>query len=136
MSRLRLFARKDFHVSSWFGIPVEAGVKTVPITGMRELVAAANRRGYSRKGTGLDLEGSQRFALIPYLPENSPEASWMCLVAAFPHSFTLAVAERPRCTFGRIDVSTVDFESLPSADSATRDQLLHWMMWEAYRAHQ
>ncbi|MEU1668838.1 hypothetical protein ABZ547_35710 [Streptomyces sparsogenes] len=103
---------------------------------MRELVETARTSGFSRKGAGLDLEAGESFVVVPYLRESSPVRSWMCLIAAFPHTFELPYGERPRCEFARLDIAEADFASLPDVKAKVRDQLVHWMAWEAYRARQ
>jgi hypothetical protein len=120
-------------VQSWFGWPVPAPVLLATRERVAELVAVATARGFSRKGDGLDLEAGQTFVVIPYLPESSPEPSSMCLVVEFPHSIDLENGIRPQCSFSRLDVSEEDLKSLPAAKARVRDQLLHWMAWEAYR---
>ncbi|NUS87938.1 MAG: hypothetical protein HOY75_35855 [Streptomyces sp.] len=129
---LRRFGRAR-SVPSWFGWPVPAAVRTASPSRVRELVETAKTSGFSRTGKGLDLEAGQVFVVIPYLPEPSPVKSWMCLIAAFPHAMELEAGENPRCEFARLDIAKADFASLPAAKAKVRDQLLHWMAWEAYR---
>ncbi|MGY0061332.1 hypothetical protein ACWY4P_33140 [Streptomyces sp. LZ34] len=121
-------------VQSGLGWPVPAAVRTASRSRMRELVETARTSGFSRKGDSLDLEAGESFVVIPYLLESSPVKSWMCLIAAFPHPMELPYGERPRCEFARLDITKADFASLPAAKAKVRDQLLHWMAWEAYRA--
>ncbi|MER6961599.1 hypothetical protein [Streptomyces sp. NPDC000618] len=120
-------------VQSWLGWPVPAAVRLASPPQLRDLIAAADARGYSRKGRGLDLEAGKTFAIVPYLQESSPEDSWMCLVVSFTHSMVLEPGVRPECDFGRLDIAMADLEKLPPAAPGERDQLLHWMAWEAYR---
>lgn len=120
-------------VQSWFGWPVPRSVRVASRKEIVMLRDLAIGRGFSRKGDGLDLENGQTFIIIPYLPESSPEASWMCLVLEFPHSINLEIGARPQCSFSRLDVSRADLNSLPVVKRKARDQLLHWMAWEAYR---
>lgn len=100
---------------------------------MQALVATANQSGFSRKAKDLDLEAGQTFIVIPVLREYSPVKSWICLVVAFPHSLKIKAGEKPECSFGRLDVSEGDLKSLSQAKAKVRDQLVHWMSWEAYR---
>jgi hypothetical protein len=131
---LRHRLRRSRRAQSWLGWPVPAAVMTASRTRVRGLVETARTSGYSRKGEGLDLEAGQSFVVIPYLQESSPTKSWMCLIAVFPHAFELAYGEKPHCEFARLDIAEADLRSLPSAKAEVRDQLLHWMAWEAYRA--
>ncbi|MEU9795627.1 hypothetical protein AB0E27_34495 [Streptomyces sparsogenes] len=130
---MRNWLRRSSRVQSYFGWPVPAAVRTASRSRMRELVETARTSGFSRKGVGLDLEGGETFVVVPYLPEPTPVKSWICLIAAFPHAMDLPVAERPRCDFARLDISEADFDSLSPAKAKVRDQLLHWLAWEAYQ---
>lgn len=130
---MRNWLRRSRRVQSYFGWPVPAAVRTASRSRMRELVEIARTIGYSRRGVGLDLEAGQTFVVIPYLPEYSPKG-WTCLIAAFPHGMNLPGGERPRCDFARLDIAEADFDSLSPAKAKVRDQLLHWLAWEAYGA--
>ncbi len=121
------------HAQSWLGWPVPRRVRIASRARLATLTQAARARGFSRKGESPDLETGRTFLVIPYLPEPSPEPSWMCLVVASPHSMNLEPGVRPEPAFARLDVAGADLRSLPVARSKVRDQLLHWMAWEAYR---
>ncbi|MEU7246015.1 hypothetical protein [Streptomyces sparsogenes] len=132
---MRNLLRRSRRVQSYFGWPVPAAVRTASRSRMRELVETARTSGFSRKGVGLDLDAGETFVVVPYLPEPTPIKSWICLIAAFPHAMDLPVGERPRCDFARLDIAEADFDSLSPAGAKVRDQLLHWLAWEAYRGH-
>jgi hypothetical protein len=120
-------------VQSWLGWPVPSPVFIPEPEQVRKLVATAFARGYSRKARGLDVHNARRYAVIPFLEELSPSRAWMCLVLAFSNPADLGYGERPKIEYARIDVSHEDLESLPRAGSRMRDQLFHWIAWEAYR---
>jgi hypothetical protein len=129
---LRKFLRSPGAAQSGIGWPVPGMALVRSGEKMRELVESARERGYSRHGRGLDLDAAS-YAVFPYLPEDSPEESWVCLVAAFSHSLALKGGQQPTCTFARLDISVGDFKSLPRASRKERDQLLHWFVWLAHK---
>ncbi|MGA6160499.1 hypothetical protein ACPEIC_45095 [Stenotrophomonas sp. NPDC087984] len=100
---------------------------------MKQLTEIANTK-YSRKGNGLNLKEGKMFVIIPYLPESSPDKAWMCLIAAFSHTIDLEIGEKPQFDFATLDISESDLKSLPPAKAKVRDQLLHWMAWEAFNS--
>lgn len=130
---MRNWLRTSRRARSWFGWPVPAAVMTASPSRMRELVETARTSGFSRTGKGLDLESGQLFVVIPYLPEPSPVKSWMCLIAAIPHGMELGAGEKPRYEFARLDIAEKDFDSLSPAKAKMRDQLVHWLAWDAYQ---
>lgn len=105
------------HAQSWLGWPVPRRVRIASRARLATLTQAARARGFSRKGESLDLETGRTFLVIPYLPEPSPEPSWMCLVVASPHSMNLEPGVRPEPAFARLDVAGADLRSLPVARS-------------------
>jgi hypothetical protein len=97
------------------------------------LIKVAEQRGFSRTAKGLHPGSHDAFALIAYLYEGSPEASWICLVVQVG-DWQPPAGLRPDFAFGRLDVAVADFKSLRRATRAQRDQLLHWTAWLAFRA--
>jgi hypothetical protein len=67
-------------VRSWLGWPVPADPRVAPGDELMELIETAERRGFSRTANDLRPRSQDSFALLPYLYEGSPEASYMCLV--------------------------------------------------------
>ena len=120
-------------VVSGLGWPVPAAVRIVNSERVMKIVTTAHENGYSRKGRGLDLDRYQWHAVVPYLWEASPKPCWMCLVVSFLHPVDVEFGVRQECKFARLDISVEDLDSLPVAGAQVRDQLLHWMAWEAFR---
>jgi hypothetical protein len=129
---IRLFGRgiSRRSVQSWWGLPVPADLRVVSSNELTKLISTAGRRGFSRTAKGLHPQGGETFALLPYLYEGSPEASWMCLVVHV-NDWNPPPGSRPEVAFGRLDVSIADFNSLRRARRRQRDQLLHWTAWLA-----
>ncbi|GIE96447.1 hypothetical protein Ari01nite_39120 [Paractinoplanes rishiriensis] len=99
------------------------------------LISTAKRRGFSRTAKGLHPQGGETFAVLPYLYEGSPEASWICLILHV-NGWTEPPDSRPEVTFGRLDIALADFGSLRRARRRQRDQLLHWTTWLAFSRSQ
>jgi hypothetical protein len=99
-----------------------------------ELMAVATSSGFSRKGVGLEVRGDWRYYLVPYLQEPSPQPCWMCVVVAAKDATRMADAERPEPRYSRLDVAIEEFQGLPDAAVAERDQLLHWVLWDATKS--
>ncbi|AGL18614.1 hypothetical protein [Actinoplanes sp. N902-109] len=117
-------------MQSWLGWPVPADVRVVSGDELLKLISTAEQRGFSRKAHDLHPRDDKSFALLAYLYEGSPEASWMCLVVAIS-DWTPPPGRHPGMTFGRLDVAVADFASLRRAGRRQRDQLLHWTAWLA-----
>ncbi|GAA2860027.1 hypothetical protein Acy02nite_56170 [Actinoplanes cyaneus] len=109
-----------------------ADLRVVSNDELRELISTAEQRGFSRTAKDLHPRGGETFALLPYLYEGSPEASWMCLVVHVD-DWSPPPGSRPQVAFGRLDIALVDFNSLRRARRRQRDQLLHWTAWLAFK---
>ncbi|MFG1990967.1 hypothetical protein ACGFJ7_13430 [Actinoplanes sp. NPDC048988] len=129
---VRLFGRgiKRRSAQSWWGLPVPADLRVVSSDELTELISTAEKRGFSRTAKDLHPRGGETFAVLPYLYEGSPEASWMCLVIQV-NDWNPPPGTRPEVTFGRLDIARTDFDSLRRARRWERDQLLHWTAWLA-----
>ncbi|MBH5336703.1 hypothetical protein IHE55_18770 [Streptomyces pactum] len=128
---LRKLRRESRTVQSALGWPVQSAVMMATPEKMSALIKTASESGFSRKGKGLNPQKGHTFAIIPYAPEPTPIPSWMCLVIEFQHGMQLDNGIRPKFHFGRLDISKKDIKDLPSAKRRTRDQILHWMAWQA-----
>lgn len=95
------------------------------------LVSIAEGAGFSQEGVGLEVREDSRYYLVPYLTEPSPRPCWMCVVVGVKDATTMADAERPEPHYARLDVATEEFQGFPDAAVAERDQLLHWVLWDA-----
>ena len=118
-------------VRSRFGWPVPQVAKVVSPGEISALVKTAEGAGFSRKGVGLEVREDWRYYLVPYLPEPSPRPCWMCVVVGVMDFTTMADAERPEPRYARLDVATEEFPGFRDAAVAERDQLLHWVLWDA-----
>jgi hypothetical protein len=128
---MALIRRKT--VRSWLGSPVPADPRITSGGELMKLISTAEQRGFSRRGKDLCPREQEIFALLPYLYEGSPEASWMCLVVQVGEWLPPA-GSRPDVAFGRLDITLADFDSLRRAKRRQRDQLLHWTAWLAAKA--
>jgi hypothetical protein len=128
--RLRGLGIRRTTVQSWLGYPVPADLRVVSSEELTTLISTAEQRGFSRTAKDLHPRGADTFAVLPYLYEGSPEASWRCLVVHVD-DWNPQVASRPEVTFGRLDIALADFDSLRRAGRRQRDQLLHWTAWLA-----
>jgi hypothetical protein len=117
-------------MQSWLGWPVPADPRVVSSDELTKLISTAEQRGFSRTAKDLRPRGGETIALLPYLYEGSPEASWMCLVVHV-NDWNPPPGSRPEVAFGRLDVALADFNSLRRARRRQRDQLLHWAAWRA-----
>lgn len=127
---LKFLERRRF-VRSWLGWPVPSSARIASRRDLETLIGEAVACGYSRKAADLALEDSASYVLIPYMYESTPVSSWMCLAIAAPKGFSEEAGERPRLSYGRLDISLSSFARLrpiKRRDSAT---LLHWLAWEA-----
>lgn len=120
--------------SSRFGWPVPRIAKAVSPREMSMLVDAAKSSGFSRKGKGLAIQKDWRYFLLPYLQEPSPAPCWMCVVVAVKKSTKTTDAERVEPYYSRLDVAIEEFRRLPNAAVSDRDQLLHWVLWDAAKS--
>jgi len=111
---------------------VPADVKVVSAAGLRSLVKAAQGAGFSRRAADLDIDDELTYALVPVLAESSPSSSWICLVISFRPAARLGWGVRPVFGYARIEVSPDGYRSLRTAGRRTRNQLLHWLAWQAY----
>lgn len=118
-------------MQSWLGWPVPADLRVVSSDELTKLINTAEQRGFSRTAKDLHPQGGETFALLPYLYEGSPEASWMCLVVQV-NGWNAPPGSRPEVAFGRLDIALADFNSLRRARRRQRDQLLHWTAWLAF----
>jgi hypothetical protein len=126
---IRLLKRKS--VLSWLGWPVPADPRIASGDELMKLISTAQQRGFSRKAKSLHPRSRELFALLPYLYEPSPEASWMCTVVQVS-DWLPPPGSRPEVFFDRLDIALADFNSLRRAKRLQRDQLLHWTAWLAY----
>lgn len=125
--------RRGRVVRSHFGWPVPRVVKAPSLREISILVQSARSSGFSRKGRGLAIREDLRYYLVPYLRESSPESCWMCVVVAVKEPARAAVLERPELHYSRLDVAMGEFERLSDAAGVSRDELLHWVIWDAAR---
>lgn len=87
---------------------------------------------FNRKARDLHPRSHDTYALLAYLYEGSPEASWMCLVIQVS-DWLPPTGSRPGVAFGRLDITLADFNTLRRAKRLQRDQLLRWTAWLASR---
>jgi hypothetical protein len=119
---------------SRFGWPVPRIAKAASPREMSILIETANCSGFSRKGEGLTVQKGWRYYLLPYLHEASPASCWMCVVVAVEKSTNTTNAGRIELQYSRLDVATKEFRRLPNAALVDRDQLLHWVLWDAAKS--
>ena len=98
---------------------------------MLNLVEAAERNGYSRKG--VDLGSSATYVLVPYLYEESPAPSWICLVIWIVDDAATAPPRDAKLSFTRLDVALSDFTKLRRVKWRLLLQIFHWLAWDASR---
>lgn len=116
---------------SRFGWPVPRIAKAVSPREMSMLLDTANSSGFSRNGKGVVVQKIWSYYLLPYLYESSPVSCWMCVVVVVKKSTNTTGAKRVELHYARLDVATEEFRRLPNAAAADRDQLLHWVLWDA-----
>ncbi|MEV4926239.1 hypothetical protein [Streptomyces roseoverticillatus] len=99
---------------------------------MRELTKVAHRKGFSRKGHGTEESPAPGFIVVPYHPEASPEASWMCFVFALPaRDAGPGITDSALGGPYRLDIAVRDFYSLAKVRRKTRDFFLSLLVWKA-----
>jgi hypothetical protein len=118
-------------VTSRFGWPIPRIAKEASPREMSMFVETAKTSGFSRKGKGLTVQEGWRYYLLPYLQESSPVPCWMCVVVAVGKSVATPGNEQSKLIYSRLDVTIWDFRSLSNASAVDRDQLLHWVLWDA-----
>lgn len=127
---MKAFWRSRF-VRSRLGWPVPRIAKVVSAQELSSLIADATKSGYSRKAKEVQVRAGTYYYLIPYLLESSPEQCWMCFVIAVANLNKVESAERAELRYSRLDVAIARFRDLSNASVGQRDQLLHWVLWDA-----
>ena len=118
-------------VYSWWGWPVPRVVKSPTSRQLRDLIDTAADSGFSRKARGLEVKDGGTYYLVPYLFESTPANCWICIVVAIESRSSPEGGGRPSISYARLDVSIDRYRRLPRASRRQRDQLLHFMAWEA-----
>ncbi|MGW2167126.1 hypothetical protein ACWCPE_24805 [Streptomyces nondiastaticus] len=132
MKSSHFYRRFSRVTESPLGFPVPADARYASAARMRELTEAARRKGFSRKGPGNDESCAPGFIVVPYHPESSPEACWMCFVFALPpEGADPGIPGRALGGPYRLDIAVRDFYSLAKAGRKTRDLFLARLVWKA-----
>jgi hypothetical protein len=125
-------------VVSPFSWPVPAELRRADQHTLRELIAEAQSKGFSRNGKRIGTEasidteasGNEQYILAPILPESTPGKSWICILFAYDPAKVGGKSSPVRRIPHRLDVATRTFEGLEELPRSTKDQLLHTLIWE------
>ncbi|MEU4482709.1 hypothetical protein AB0F68_32350 [Micromonospora sp. NPDC023966] len=118
-------------VRSRWGLPVPAVARVLTAAQLRELVETELASGFGRRVRDLPVESDLEYLLFPHSPEMSPVPSWKCVVIVLPAGGVLVRGSGRKIRYGHLDVSVEELRRLPRASRRRRDEMLHWLAYEA-----
>ncbi|MFG2056757.1 hypothetical protein ACGFI9_22315 [Micromonospora sp. NPDC048930] len=98
-----------------------------------ELVETELASGSGRRVRDLPVEADREYLLFPHTHETSPVPSWKCVVVMLPAGGELMGPAGREIGYGHLDVSVAELRRLPRVPRRRRDEVLHWLAYEASR---
>lgn len=115
--------------TSRFGWPVPRIAKVASPREISRLIDAAGF-GSVRRRKGIPVQEGWRYYFLPYWPEACPVRRWKCVVVAVKEPAENGI-ERVQLHYSRLELTAEEFQRLPDAAAVERDQLLHFIAWDA-----